>query len=78
MRAYASSRMKRKSFYRKSDLRMFLLISRGHIGGPKRSLRSCPLPILPFMSLTGRGRYFFPSRAKEAKKQKKKGGKNNV
>ena len=33
---YASSRVKRKSFYRKSDLQMFLLISGGHIGGPKR------------------------------------------
>ena len=27
-------------------------------------------PYYPFMSLTGRGRYFFPSRAKEAKKKK--------
>ena len=31
------------------------------------SLRSCPLPIIPFMSLTGS--YFFPSRAKEAKQK---------
>ena len=37
MRTYASSRVKRKSFYRKSELQMFLLISGGHIGGPKRS-----------------------------------------
>ena len=32
MRTYASSRMKRKSFYRKSELQMFLLSSGGHIG----------------------------------------------
>ena len=37
MRTYASSRVNRKSFYRKSELQMFLLISGGHIGGPKRS-----------------------------------------
>ena len=37
MRTYASSRVKRKSFYRKSELQMFLLISGGHIGGPERS-----------------------------------------
>ena len=36
MRAYASSRVKRKSFYRKSKRQMFLLISGGHIGVPKR------------------------------------------
>ena len=36
MRTYASSRVKRKSFYRKSELQMFLLISGGHIGVPKR------------------------------------------
>ena len=30
-----------------------------------------PSPYYPFKSLTGRGRYFFPSRAKEKKKQKK-------
>ena len=35
MRTYASSRVKRKSFYRKSELQMFLLIFGGHIGGPK-------------------------------------------
>ena len=34
MRTYASSRVNRKSFYRKSELQMFLLISGGHIGGP--------------------------------------------
>ena len=37
MRTYASSRVKRKSFYRKSELQMFLLISGSHIGGPKWS-----------------------------------------
>ena len=37
MRTYASSPVKRKSFYRKSELQMFLLISGGHIGGLKRS-----------------------------------------
>ena len=37
MRTYASSRVKRKSFYRKSELQMVLLISGGHIGGPKVS-----------------------------------------
>ena len=31
-----------------------------------------PSPYYPYMSLTGRGRYLFPSRAKETKKQKKK------
>ena len=35
MHTYASSRLKRKSFYRKSELQMFLLISGGHIGAPK-------------------------------------------
>ena len=35
MRTYASSRVKRKSFYWKSELQMFLLISGGHIGAPK-------------------------------------------
>jgi len=35
MRTYASSRVKRKSFYRKSELQMFLLISGGLIGAPK-------------------------------------------
>ena len=33
MRRYASSRVKRKSFYRISELQMF---SGGHIGAPKR------------------------------------------
>ena len=32
----ASSQVKRKSFYRKSELQMFLLISGGNIGAPKR------------------------------------------
>ena len=36
MRTCASSRVKRKSFGRKSGLHIFLLISGGHIGGPKR------------------------------------------
>ena len=36
MHTYASSRVKRKSFYRKSELQTFLLISGGHIGAPKR------------------------------------------
>ena len=36
MRKYASSRVKRKSFYRKSELQMFLLISGDHIGAQKR------------------------------------------
>ena len=35
MRTYASSRVKRKSFYRKRELQMFLLISGGHIRAPK-------------------------------------------
>ena len=34
MRTYASSRVKRKSFYRKTELQMFLLTSGGHIGVP--------------------------------------------
>ena len=33
MRKYASSQVKRRSFYRKSELQMFLLIAGGHIGG---------------------------------------------
>ena len=36
MCTYASFPVKRKSFYRKSELQMFLLISGGHIGAPKR------------------------------------------
>ena len=35
MCTYASSQVKRESFSRKSELQMFLLISGGHIGGPK-------------------------------------------
>ena len=35
MRMYASSRVKRKSFYTKSKLQMFLLISGSHIGAPE-------------------------------------------
>ena len=35
MHTYASSQVKRKSFYRKSELQMFLLISGGLIGGSK-------------------------------------------
>ena len=35
MRTYTGRRVKRKSFYRKSELQMFLLISGGHIGAPK-------------------------------------------
>ena len=33
MRTYARSRERRKSFYRKSELQMFLLTSGGHVGG---------------------------------------------
>ena len=36
IRTYARSRVKRKSFFRKSELQMFLLISGGHVGAPKR------------------------------------------
>ena len=36
MRTYASSRVKRKGFYRESELQMFLLISGGHIGAPEQ------------------------------------------
>ena len=36
MLTYGSSQVKRIIFYRKSELQMFLLISGGHIGGPKR------------------------------------------
>ena len=35
MCTYASSRVKRKKFSRKSELQMFSLISGGHIGAPK-------------------------------------------
>ena len=33
MRTHANSRVKRKSFYRKSELQIFLSISGGHIAG---------------------------------------------
>ena len=36
MHTYASSRVKRKSFCRKSEVQTFLLISGGHIGTTKR------------------------------------------
>ena len=36
MRTYASSRVKRKSFYRNIEFQTFLLISGGHIGAPNR------------------------------------------
>ena len=36
MRTYASSRVRRKSFCRKSEFQVFLLIFGGHIGAPKR------------------------------------------
>ena len=36
MRPCPSSRVKRKTFYRKSELQMFLLISGGYIGWPKQ------------------------------------------
>ena len=36
MRTYTSSRVKRRSSYTESELQMFLLISDGHIGAPKR------------------------------------------
>ena len=35
MHTYASSRVKSKSIYRKSEFHMFLLISGDHTGGPK-------------------------------------------
>ena len=41
MRTYACSRVKRRSFYRKSELQMFLLISGGHIGGQFISIKWC-------------------------------------
>ena len=46
MRTYASSRVKRKSFYRKSELQMLLLISGGHIGGQKLSNMGSPYKAL--------------------------------
>ena len=36
MHTYASSWVKRKSFYRKNELQMFLFISGGHVGALKR------------------------------------------
>ena len=36
MCTYPSFPVKRKSFYRKSELQMFLLMSGGHIGAPKQ------------------------------------------
>ena len=36
MRTYASSQVERKSFYRKSELQMFLFIFGGDIGGKWR------------------------------------------
>ena len=36
MCTYSSSRVKTKSFYRESELQMFLLICGGRIGAPKR------------------------------------------
>ena len=33
MRTYVSSRVKKKSFYKKSELQMFLFISGGYVGG---------------------------------------------
>ena len=50
MRTYASSRVKRKNFYGKSELQMFLLISGSHNGGqflstkgasPYKALQRC-------------------------------------
>ena len=51
MHTYVSSRVKRKSVYRKSELHMFLLISGSYIGGqflstnmasPYKALQSAP------------------------------------
>ena len=52
MCTYASSRVKRKSFYRKSELQMFLLISGGHIGAPKR----CTNMASPYKALQRHGK----------------------
>ena len=46
-RTYASYRVKRKSFYRKSELRVFFLISGGHIGAPKQ----CTNMVSPYKAL---------------------------
>ena len=42
MRTYASTLVKKKSFYRKSGLQMFLLISGGYIGGQFMSNNMAP------------------------------------
>ena len=47
MCTYASSRVKRKSFYRKRELQMFLLFSGGHIGRPKRYVCCVTVKWLP-------------------------------
>ena len=47
MRTYASYRVKKKSFYRTSELQMFLLISGSHIGAPKR----CTNMVSPYKAL---------------------------
>ena len=47
MRTYASSGVKRKSFYRKSELQMFLLISGSHIG----ALKQCTNMASPYKAL---------------------------
>ena len=46
-RTYASYRVKRKSFYRKSELRVFFLIFGGHIGAPKQ----CTNMVSPYKAL---------------------------
>ena len=51
---YASSRLKRKSFYRKSELQMFLLIFRGHICVPQLSTNpSWGGGVLPYLGYIG-------------------------
>ena len=47
MRTYASSRVKRTSFYRKSVLQMFLFIFGGHIG----ALKLCANMASPYKAL---------------------------
>ena len=54
MRTYASSRVKRMGFYRKSELQMFLLISGGHIGAPQR----CTNMASPYKALQRCGKRF--------------------
>ena len=46
---YAISWVKRKSFYRKSELQLFLLISGGHTGAPKWYTN---LQVSPYKALT--------------------------